>query len=138
MRANLSVTIRLSIALICMLVLHKMVPIIFRQWQGIETCPALGMLPACYLVFTGYSIILLSAIVSVMLPPTHRSWHSTRLFLFGWSPVFIMALYGTSLELLGQPTCPRTSLDIPLCFFSLVIACVLLAGFMLTRQPSST
>jgi hypothetical protein len=115
-----------------MLALYKMMPVISRQWQGIEACPALGILPACYLVFTGYSIILFSVMLSITPGSTHSSW----MFLMGWLPVFLMALSGTSLELLGQPTCPRTKLDIPLCFFSLAIACTLLASFMLAQKLS--
>jgi hypothetical protein len=128
MRIDSSEIIRLSIALTCTLVLYKMMPVISRQWQGVEACPALGLLPACYLVFTGYTIILLS----MMLTPVRNSW----MFLLGWLPVFLMALSGTSLELLGQPTCPRTNLDIPLCFFSLAIACILFAAFKRARQLS--
>ncbi|MBE9560985.1 MAG: hypothetical protein IMF15_09360 [Proteobacteria bacterium] len=129
MKIPLSVFIRLSIFLVCTFALHKMMPVISRQWQGIEACPALGPLPVCYLVFACYSIIA----VSVILAPTRTGW----MFLLGWLPVFLLALSGTLLELMGQPTCPRTNLDIPLCFFSLAIACVLFAGFILIRKIST-
>ena len=128
MRIDSSEIIRLNISLTCAVVLYKMIPVVALQWQGIEACPAFGPLPACYLVFTGYAIILFSMI----LPPARSSW----LFLLGWLPVFLMALSRTSLELLGQATCPQTTLEIPLCFFSLVIICVLLAAFMRARQLS--
>jgi len=67
------------------------------------------------------------------LEPLRSGW----LFLSGWLPVFLFALSGTSLELLGRPTCPRSESDVPLCFFSLAIASGLLAAFILARRIPS-
>jgi len=89
----------------------------------------LGPVPACYLVFAGYIAIG----VSVALEPLRSGW----IFLSGWLPVFLFALSGASLELLGRPTCPRSDSDVPLCFFSLAIASALLAAFILARRKPS-
>jgi len=88
----------------------------------------LGPVPACYLVFVGYIAIG----VSVVLEPLRSGW----IFVSGWLPVFLFALSGSSLELLGRPTCPRSAADVPLCFFSLAIASTLLAVFILARRTA--
>jgi hypothetical protein len=116
---------RLSILLVCVLALYRLFPVVAEQIRGLEACPLLGPVPACYLVFVGYIAIG----VSVVLEPLRSGW----IFLSGWLPVFLFALSGTSLELLGRPTCPRSDSDVPLCFFSLAIASALLAAFILAR-----
>jgi len=121
---------RLSILLVCVLALYRLFPVVAEQLRGLEACPLLGPVPACYLVFAGY----IAMGVSVVLQPLRSGW----LFLSGWLPVFLFALTGTSLELLGRPTCPRSAADVPLCFFSLAIASVLLAAFILARRTSLT
>jgi len=68
------------------------------QLSGLDACPLLGPVPACYLVFIGYIAIG----VAVILEPLRSLW----IFLAGWLPVFLFALTGTSLELLGQPVIP--------------------------------
>jgi len=120
---------RLSILLVSVLALYRLFPVVADQLRGLDACPMLGPVPACYLVFIGYIAIG----VSVVLEPLRSLW----IFLSGWLPVFLFALTGTSLELLGQPTCPRSDSDIPLCFFSLAIASALFAVFFLARQTSS-
>jgi len=120
---------RLSILLVSVLALSRLFPVVTEQLSGLEACPLLGPVPACYLVFAGYIAIGLS----VVLEPLRSGW----LFLSGWLPVFLFALSGTSLELLGRPTCPRSESDVPLCFFSLAIASGLLAAFILARRIPS-
>jgi hypothetical protein len=119
---------RLSILLVCVLALYRLFPVVVEHTRGLEACPLLGPVPACYLVFIGY----IAMGVSVVL----ESLWSGGIFLLGWLPVFLFALSGTSLELLGRPACPRSATDIPLCFFSLAIASVLLAAFILARRLS--
>jgi hypothetical protein len=116
---------RLSILLVCVLALYGLFPVVAEQIRGLDACPLLGPVPACYLVFVGYIAIG----VSVVLEPLRSGW----IFLSGWLPVFLFALSGTSLELLARSTCPRSDSDVPLCFFSLAIASALLAAFILAR-----
>jgi len=111
---------------VSVLALYRLFPVVADQLKGQEACPMLGPVPACYLVFVGYIAIG----VSVVLEPLRSGW----VFLSGWLPVFLFALSGTSMELLGQPTCPRSASDVPLCFFSLVIASSLFVAFIFARR----
>jgi len=120
---------RLSILLVSVLAIYRLFPVVAEQISGLEACPLLGPVPACYPVFVGYLAIGLS----VVLVPLRSGW----IFLSGWLPVFLFALAGSSLELLGRPTCPRSDSDVPLCFFSLAIASALLAAFILARLKPS-
>jgi len=121
---------RLSILLVCVLALYRLFPVVTEQLRGLEACPLLGPVPVCYLVFIGYIAIGLS----VILAPSRSGW----IFMFGWLQVFLFALLGTSQELLGRPTCPRSASDVPLCFFSLAIASALFAVFILARRTALT
>ena len=107
-------------------VLVGLAPVIVNQWTGVEDCPMLGPLPACYVVGASYTAMAIAAIVA----PSRL----LRLFLIGWTPVFLLALTGTSLELSGTPTCPRTSNGIAMCYLSLTIALVLLPTFLVARR----
>ena len=116
-------TARLIIASVCMFALYELTGVISLHWRG-DNCPMLWVVPACYLVFFGYMVILLSVTLSFC----------RRLFVFliGWTPVFILAFTGTVLELASKPTCPRTVSDIPLCYLSLGIAGLLFVLFLFT------
>ncbi len=120
---------RIGIFLVSAVVLYGLGPIVAKEWSGFDACPSLGPLPACYLVFAGYSAIAFS----VLLEPLRSGW----IFFAGWFPVFLLALVGTSLELMGRHTCPQTDAGIPLCFFSLAFAIVLAGAFLLARRLSA-
>ncbi len=114
---------RLLIAALALFGVIGVFPIVESQILGIAACPALGPVPACYLVLLGYALIAVSAIVG----KRSRFWA----FAAGWVPLFGLALIGTGLELLGQGACPRSSNGTPTCFLSLgllgLIAIVYLA-----------
>jgi len=84
-----------------------------------------GFVPACYIVFLGY----LAMAFSVTMNPRKTAWF----FYPGWLPVFLFALTGTTLEIMGRSTCPATSSGIPLCYFSLAISIGLLIAYLFTR-----
>lgn len=92
-----------------------------EHMQTGEVCPELGGLPACYLVFVMYGMILLSAVLI-------RNKVSGWLFLIGWLVVFGLAASGVTLELIQGETCPPGPAGIPQCFISLAMAtaCLLL------------
>ena len=100
-------------------------PIAYRHAIGIETCPMLGPVPACYVVLLGYSL----AAVSVFL----RIGVRTPLFIAGWIPVFGLAVMASGLELLGNDVCPRGAYNIPTCFYSLALTTSLIAAFLFER-----
>jgi hypothetical protein len=94
--------------------------------KGIDTCPMLGPVPACYLVGFGYVAMALA----VLLSPRQF----TVLFFVGWTPVFLLALSGSTMEIMGHNTCPSSPSGIPLCYFSLTVAVLLLPVFLLSRH----
>jgi hypothetical protein len=111
-----------------MFALYKLTGVISQHWQG-NSCPMLGIVPACYLVFFGYMAMLLSVVFNL-----HQK---LTVFLLGWAPVFLLAFTGTVLELTSKPTCPRTESDIPMCYLSLTVACLLIALFLFTNKNNS-
>jgi len=85
---------RVCILVVSVLALYRLFPVVADQLKGLETCPMLGPVPACYLVFVGYIAIG----VSVVLEPLRSGW----VFLSGWLPVFLFALLGTSMGTIGD------------------------------------
>ena len=107
----LSRLLRFAIFGFSIYVLTGIVPISVSQWQGQNACPALGPVPACYIVSASYFAMGTAAIF----------WNAnlTWLFLAGALPVNLLAATGTSLEAFGHPTCPLSTSGVPLCYYSL-------------------
>lgn len=85
----------------------------WQQYLSGEACPILGFIPACYLAFAGYLMML----IAVML----RTWSPFFYWLF-WGGLFIaggLALLGSAMELVKGNICPRAYGWIPMCFISL-------------------
>ena len=118
--------IRIAISIVAIIVLYGLAPVITNEWRGLDACPKLGPLPACYLVAVCYFAIGVASLAA----PRRLTW----LFAMGWLPVFGLAFSGTSLEIFGRPTCPATSAGVPMCYFSLAIALVLLVAFLFVRR----
>ena len=53
------------------------------------------------------------------------------LFLVGVTPVILLAALGTTLEVIGKPTCPLSDNGLPLCYVSLAIGCSILVTYLL-------
>ena len=107
--------------LACLTVLSGIVPISFAHFQTGDACPNLGPIPACYVVLLAYSAMAIAVSVG---------WQKMKwLFFIGVTPVIMLAVAGTSLELFGRPTCPRSDGGWPLCYTSLAIGLTLLALF---------
>ncbi|MEP1230891.1 MAG: hypothetical protein ABJG88_09470 [Litorimonas sp.] len=103
-----------------------------------EVCPMAGPIPACIIVFIGYLLIVSSTILL-----THST--ARKLFYIGWTPVFLLALLGVTLELghaLGfvqDHICPPGAYNIPQCVFSLAMVLTCLGLFKLSlRKISAT
>ncbi len=76
-------------------------------------CPQLAGIPACYLIFGCFALVLIS----------HSGIFKDRsLFFFtGAGIAWIMATVGTSGEIFGWMECPKTEGGIPMCYLSLAI-----------------
>lgn len=121
--------LRIAIVLVAAVVLFNLSPVIIDQATGVAPCPAIGQIPACYLAGIGYVLIGISAVL-----PTAYSF---GFFWVGWTPVFLLALTGSALELFVRPTCPTTSLDIPMCFISMGLASLLVLAIFLLKRESN-
>jgi len=127
MKESVIFIVRAAIFVVCVYTLYQLFPVVLKHIQG-QNCPMIGFVPACYVVFAGY----LAMAFSVTINPKKTAW----LFYPGWVPVFLFAFTGTSLEIMGRPTCPATSSGIPLCYFSLAISIALVLGYLFTRGRS--
>ncbi|MGJ8562808.1 MAG: hypothetical protein ACSHXY_04580 [Alphaproteobacteria bacterium] len=92
-----------------------------------KICPMLGPIPACLIVFLGYSAIGIGAFLG-------RTPKSRNLFFLGWLPITGLALSGVAAELLGEHICPLGAFDVPQCFYSLLMAMICLALFLMHRR----
>lgn len=118
--------LRLGIIWVASWVLAGLIPLILDELNGIDACPMLGPIPACYLVGFGYVAMAIATIISPR--------KLTVLFLLGWTPVFLLALSGSIMEILGHSTCPISPQGTPLCYFSLTVAALLLPVFLISRH----
>lgn len=111
--------------MISLFVLFRLVPVIQSEWLGQDGCPNIGPLPACYLVAVCYALMGFAALVNPR--------KLTIAFAIGWVPVFLLALSGSVLEVMGNDTCPHAPDGTPLCFYSLALATLLVPLFWLAR-----
>ena len=107
-------------------------PIAYRHAIGVETCPMLGPVPACYIVLLGYVLTGASVFAGVRF--------RTTVCVVGWTPVFGLALMASGLEVLGNEVCPRDTNKIPTCFYSLALTTSLVSAFFVERfyRPNSS
>ena len=98
-------------------------------------CPHLLMVPVCYVVLGGYSLMVLSVIIS-------NSGCRHHFFVTGWSIATVVALFGSLAELIaGGGVCPASgggsirgataSSGVPLCYVSLALLIGILLLFIL-------
>ncbi len=80
------------------------------HWTGEASCPMISSLPACYIIFIAYMLIVLS-----MYPHLQKA---LIVFLIGWVPVTLLALSGVVGELTDTLQCPHLENGIPQCFIS--------------------
>ena len=129
-RPIVNIAARAAIIGSCAFGLSGIAPIAYQHATGIELCPTLGPVPACYIVLLGYTLAGASMIVGVRI--------RTALFVTGWLPVFGLAVMGSSMQVLGILQCPKSTGDIPGCFLSLTLATSLIFVFLVERfyRPS--
>jgi hypothetical protein len=113
--------LRTGVFLACLAVLNGIIPISITHFHTGDACPKLGPIPACYVVSLAYLAMALGVSIG---------WRNLKwLFVLGVTPVILLAVAGTGLELLGRPTCPRSASGWPLCYTSLMIGVGLLICF---------
>jgi hypothetical protein len=110
------------VAALALLGLFGVLPVSLAELSAGGACPRLGVLPACHLVSLAYGTVLVTVL--------HRRLWNPWVFLLAWLPIFSLAAMGSSLELLGHGTCPKTDSGLPKCFLSLALAVALFLPFL--------
>jgi len=125
-KLTISHILRLGLTGISLYVLSGIVPVSLSHWQTGNACPNLGPIPACYVVSVCYAAMGIAALL----------WNKPLNWLFfaGSTPVILLALVGSVLELTGYPTCPRLDSGFPLCYLSLFVGIMMLVGFLYTLK----
>ena len=95
----------------------------YQHIFAIKACPVFLYVPLCYLVTVGYLLVFLAAVFRI-----------NKIFLLGWLPIFTLAFVGSLGELLGNDLCPKSSAEIPMCYFSLLLATVIMVLFIITKK----
>lgn len=127
MKTTLNTSARIALILLAGLGTYAGAKLTIEHLPHGGVCPMLGPVPACIIVFLGYFLILLSAIFL-------SKRISKPFFYIGWTPVFLLAAIGVTLELIKGQTCPPGAFGIPQCFFSLAMALICLGLFKLSRK----
>jgi len=90
------------------------------------TCPKLGIIPACYIIF------------SCLLIPffTHVFNKGKFIYFIFTSFALVIATYATFGQLFGKVQCPKTSDGIPMCYisFGIFASLVILKIFLRKKQ----
>ena len=74
----------------------------YSHFQSGETCPILGIVPACYVAFAGYLMMASALGVRTARPEVDLS----RMFWLGLLAAGGLALIGSGLELIKGDVCP--------------------------------
>jgi len=93
----------------------------------IAPCPTVVNIPACYLVTLGY---LLMFGATLLAHNNKAKWF----FIAGWTPVVLLAIVGSVLELNQGDICPKGSMGIALCYVSLSFAMLVAVLFALLNK----
>jgi hypothetical protein len=118
--------LRIALTGFSVYVLSGIIPISITHWHAGDACPMIGPIPACYVVSVCYAAMGVASLL----------WTKSLQWLFyaGATPVILLALAGTTLELLGRPTCPVSDAGTPLCFYSLAVGLFMLFTFLLALK----
>ncbi len=118
--------LRISLAAFSIYVLSGIIPISITHAHAGNACPMIGPIPACYIVSICYAAMGIAS----LLWAKALNW----LFFAGAAPVILLALAGTSMELMGRPTCPMSGTGTPLCFYSLAVGIAMLTIFLVALK----
>lgn len=88
------------------------------HFNAVESCPTIGFLPACYVVFISYSLMSLGWIGVLSQKIAFLTKYRSVFFWIGFTPTFLLALTGIIGETFGFIECPETPNHFPKCFIS--------------------
>ena len=102
----------------------------YSQYQSGEACPILGIVPACYVAFTGYLMMAAALAVTTAKPELNFSW----MFWSGLLAAGGLALLGSGLELAKGDVCPKAFGWLPMCYVSLAFSILIGILYSVTNR----
>lgn len=82
--------------------------LVYDEFLNEGTCPKLGIIPACYVIFACLLIPLMTHFLD--------RWKVVYFLLTGIA--LVIATYASIGQLTGSVQCPKTESDIPMCYIS--------------------
>lgn len=105
----------------------------WQQYLSGDACPILRNVPACYLAFAGYLMMLFAIILRIWNPYFH--W----LFWGGLTVTGGLALLGSVMEVVSGDICPSAYGGLPMCYVSLGFSIVIgVLNVVVTRKQTIT
>jgi hypothetical protein len=98
----------------------------YANLTGAQACPHLAGIAICYVVAIAYGSMLASLLL-------RRSVLHYTMFSAAWGITFLIALFGSGLELSQGSVCPVTSFQLPLCYISLALCLAIMASYLVAR-----
>ena len=95
---------------------YKSIELSISELKAPGTCPAIGPVPACYIVLIGYSLAFVGSLLFLF-----RKRFAQPLFLVGLLIPSLLAVAGTVGQLTGLMECPKTADNTPMCYISLAM-----------------
>ncbi len=102
--------------------------------SGPPVCPVLLGIPACLIVLLCYVLISISWGIALA---GKQNRLALIVFLSGFTPAFLLAVYGSLGEIFGFAECPKTPNGFPKCFISFGFLIVLMGGWLYSSFLSS-
>ncbi len=86
-------------------------PLVYNEYVNTSICPKILDIPACYIIMLCFIIPLIAHLLKL----------SNYMYFIGTAIAFLIAFYGTIMQVSEIIECPKTSTGIPMCFISLSI-----------------
>ena len=111
-----TVSLYVTVLILSSLGLYGASTLSYTTFIGGKSCPQLVVMPACYVVALGYFGIVVSLFFKKAL-----------LFYISWTPLFLIALSASVLEVVRGGACPYSPSGFPMCYSSLFLLTIIFA-----------
>jgi len=112
----MKLALRIGIIILATIGFAGVTNISYAHWIGESSCPMIGIIPACYIIFIAYGMVIVSMFLKK---------NAKKIFLIFWLPIILLAVVGSIGELTNLAQCPHTQEGIPKCYFSALFSGVI-------------
>ena len=109
-----TVSLYVTVLILSSLGLYGASTLSYTTFIGGKSCPQLVVMPACYVVALGYFGIVVSLV-----------FRKALLFYISWTPLFLIALGASVLEVVRGGACPYSPSGFPMCYSSLFLLTII-------------